>query len=821
VSNASLVSNTSESTLDTDSALQAIAVVGDPGMGKSRLLHELRMDAESSGCDVLWGRCEPFGSVPPYQPFLDALRTRFGLRENASRAESAALVSNVLGELAPELASQIPALLEFLSLWSPALSGVQAPSALHEQSADVVCALLSALSQRAALVVILEDWHWADEASERLLAHLLSALRSGRVLVAVSYRPERKPAWERRLDELIRLAPLGAPDTAALARAVLKVDGVSEGLSQLLFARTAGNPLFVEEFCRALGEAGCLVIDDNAARLSATAATTALPDGVQAAIRSRIDRLTAPERRLVALASVIGMQFSASMLELVADVPADVAPTLTRLEQTQLVRSDGSAGAYAFGHAFTHQVTYDALLKSDRRALHARVAEGLESAFGDGRLLEHYESLARHFGAAGSAEKAAHYSDLAGDKAARAYALESASQQYRRAIEHLEALPANEASVRQRVDMTLKWGRASIWRPSLDQMDRLRGSVALARGIGYDRGAAWALYWLGWHDYTLGNQIQAIGDFEASLQAATALGKQRLMAQASANLAYCHAAGRNHARAESYLDQTQALQKSSSFERLWGDIYSLGYRGLIAGDRGEFSQAYVLLQAALEKAAAMKDVAMRGSLLTQLGIVQAQHGEFHALRSTAVELRAIGERVEAAYLLAMSKTFEGYAELNVGQVGCALPSLLEAVDALEEMSLMLTMSFNYACLAEALAQADQPARAERVARQALARGARGDRMGDVTAARALALAAVRCGMPDVAAAEAHLEVARALADRHGLARECVLVRYTRAQVLHAVGDRLRAAEQARALRPELERMQMAHYLARCAELEIG
>jgi tetratricopeptide (TPR) repeat protein len=799
--------------------LQCAGIVGDPGMGKSRLLHELQAIAERGGHEVLLGRCEPFGSVAPYQPFLSALRQRLELHGRPSVADATERVTQALLAIAPELSPHLPGVLQLLSLGGGASE--TSPAALHEQIAGALCAVLEELAKASGLVVVLEDWHWADEASDRLLQHLLAALAERSVLVAVSYRPDRKPGWERRAHALLELSSLAGTETAALARDVLGVDAVSEGLSHLLYERTSGNPLFIEEFCRALREAKCLVIEERAARLSPAAEIGTLPEGVHALIRSRIDRLAEVERKLLALAAVIGVEFSTDLLALVGEAPAELSQALERLEEAGMVRRQEGEGAYAFRHALIQQVTYEAVLKSDRRALHARVAQSLEATFADGRIAEHYESLARHFGAGGAADKAAHYSELAGDKAAAAYALESAAHQYRRAIEHLDGMPASDTQVRRRVDMTLKWGRASIWRPSPAHMDLLRSSVELARRAGYERGAARALYWLGWHDYTLGNQIEAVLHLEASLEAARKLSDLRLMAQACANLAYCHAAGRVYPRAQSFLRQMEDLQQRSAIDRLWGSIYSLGYEGLIAGDRGEFDCAYELLDRALAQTLELRDVPTHGSVLTQIGLVQAQQGQFEGLRATARELHAVGERVEAYYLLAMSKTFEGYAELHLGDASRALPPMQEAVDALEEMSLMLTMSFNYACLAEGLARAEQPERAERVARQALLRGLKGDRLGDVMGQRALAIAAVHRPEPDTAAALAHLEHAARLADEHELPREALLTRLCRAEVLALSGDLDAAASEARALQPELARMHMPYYVQRCEPLVTG
>jgi tetratricopeptide (TPR) repeat protein len=233
--------------------------------------------------------------------------------------------------------------------------------------------------------------------------------------------------------------------------------------------------------------------------------------------------------------------------------------------------------------------------------------------------------------------------------------------------------------------------------------------------------------------------------------------------------------------------------EATSQGRVFGDAYMSGYYGLIYGDRGDFDAAFRHLDDALDTARKMEEIPVVGSVLTQVGIVQAQRGDWEGTFDTARQLRSLSKAVESTYMLAMSETLEGYASFYLTRDADPSIALLESgARTLATQGLKLCISFNYACLAEVLATAGHFERAATIAQRALDPSQVGDRMGDVMSHRALAIAAVRCDAPDAAASEISLARAEAAEARAGLPREAALNRYWRVVLDHDLGRRTEA-----------------------------
>lgn len=803
---------------------QTLAIVGDSGVGKSRLLHAASGRAVDCDMKLLAGRCESYGSVPPYQVLLDILRELFELAREESPAESAERVARFIESNAPD---QVGATALFLHLLSLPLSGYSQPTAsgaaLQEAFLGAVCGLVSAVARKHSIAITLEDWHWVDDRSDLALQRLLDVLDGTGAVVIFTYRPEPRPLWESRIGTVLELEPLGRQDTATLACAALRAESLSDELAEFLYSRTAGNPLFVEEFTRSLIERDNVSLDGGVASLVRQASAKALPTNVDSIVRGRIDRLREPDRNVLSAASVVGAEFSSSILESIVDEPNALLSQLGRLERARLIRRTAGAGSYAFSHIVVHQVVYESLLRRRRREIHVRVAERIEASVDSARLPEHYEALARHYGAAQRLEEADHYSEKAGDKAALAYSLEQASEHYRRSVGFLDAMPESDEQLRRRISMTLKWGKASIYRPTDAELEALRTSVESARRIGYEDAVGRALYWLGWGHYTLGDHLEAIVCFERCIESAIAQANLDLEASANANIAYCHAARRDHVEALVRLERGRELERDRK-HRSFGEAYRAGYFGMICGDRGDFAAAFRHLDDAVRGAEDLGEPPLMGSVLTQVGIVRAQGGHWEKTLEAARELRSISERIPGSpvYLIAMSETLEGYASFYVGVDPDRAIELMEsAVETLETQGLKLTMSFNYGCLAEALAIAGRGERAVDIARRALDPNCVGDRMGDVMSHRAMAIAAIRCSELDASAVEQHLARAEVAEKRVGLPREAALTRYWRSVLYADLGDTERAKAEAEMALPALREVDLDWHMrqleARLAE----
>jgi class 3 adenylate cyclase/tetratricopeptide (TPR) repeat protein len=796
----------------------SLAIVGESGVGKSRLLHSAIGHAAERGMKLLTGRCESYGNVPPYQVLLDVLRALFELDRDESAAESAERVTRFIESNAPEQSRAAPLFLNMLSLPQDGHSPPnESGAALQEAFLDALCGLLSAVARKQSIALGLEDLHWADDRSDLALQRLLDALDGTGAVILLTYRPEPRPQWEPRIGTVVELTPLGRDETAALACAALRVESLSDELAEFLYSRTAGNPLFIEEFTRSLRDHEIVPVESGVASLVQHESAEALPTNVDSIIRGRVDRLPERDREVLSMASVVGSEFSSAILESIVDESGALLGCLGRLERAGLIRRSESMGCYAFSHIVVHQVVYESLLRRRRRDVHARVAESIEASVDSDRLPEHYETLARHYGTAQHLDKADHYSEKAGDKAALAHSLEQAAGHYQRSVGFLDAMPESDEQRHRRIAMTLKWGRASIYRPTDTGIRALQTSVESARVLGDQNAVGKALYWLAWSQYTRGDHLEAIASLERCIEAAISHGNLRLEAQANANLAYCHAARRDFDKALARLHRGRELEVKGK-HALFGDAYLSGYFGMIYGDRGEFDLAFQHLDDAVRGATELDELPAMGSVLTQVAIVEAQSGHWEKTIETAAELRSIGERIESSYLVAMSETLEGYAISYLGtDPDRAIALMTSAVKTLETQGLKLTMSFNYGCLAEALAIAGHASHAVEVARNALDPDHVGDRMGDVMSHRAMAIAAVRCDEPDVGAFEQHLARAEVAEQGVGLPREAALTRYWRAVLYADLGDTDRARAEAEPALAALRELGLDWYASHLTE----
>ena len=428
-----------------------LVVAGDAGIGKTRLLNELRELAEREGSSWLEGRCVSYGESLPYWPFRDLLRgewigaapeepelrVRVGLRRR---------LDQLFGDRAHELYPYLGGLLEVaLEHEAEARTSQLSPEALQWRTFEVVGQLFARLAESAPLVLALEDLHWADSTSVLLLEQLLSLAEEAPVLLVLSLRPERDhPSWSlrehagREFPHLLReidLGPLGDADGELLAALVAPATLPAE-LERRVLEAADGNPFFLEELVRSLADVGALVRTDDGWRFD-HAVEVEVPPTVEKAILARLDRLSAPARDLATAASALGRTFLLQLLEgVLGDVSAD---SLHELQRLGLLRQSRRwpQPEYRFRHALIQETAYRTLLSEQRMRLHRRAAEWLEDRYAE-RDAEVLGLLAYHWLRAEDESKAAGYLLRAGDKARLEYALDEAIEHYRDLLPLLE-----------------------------------------------------------------------------------------------------------------------------------------------------------------------------------------------------------------------------------------------------------------------------------------------------------------------------------------------------------------------------------------------
>jgi tetratricopeptide (TPR) repeat protein len=398
-----------------------ITIVGEAGIGKSRLLFEMRRKLEEKRVAVLSGRCEPDRRSISYMPFIEALRNALDLPARGSSAELKHRAISKIKEIDPNLEDYLPIYLHILSIPSnehPLPLGL-AGGELRLAILDAFCAILTLAAKNEPAGILFEDWHWADEGSKEALKRLAGMLSGYRLMLVVTARPECSFDWGYVTNHTqIRLGSLDAAASAEIMGQVFVAERVQDDLATRLCERTGGNPFFIEEICRTLVEEGRIRVNDGAATLSGSLRDLHVAQSVQAVIRTRLDRLDPESQRVLRHASVIGPEFSRPVLERTLRSKDRLQESLESLQALGLIQQTRvlPEAAYRFKHLLTQEVAYDTLLLHQRKTLHQAVGDAVELLYVD-RLEERLELLAHHFSHAQEWARAVQYARQSAEKA--------------------------------------------------------------------------------------------------------------------------------------------------------------------------------------------------------------------------------------------------------------------------------------------------------------------------------------------------------------------------------------------------------------------
>jgi class 3 adenylate cyclase/tetratricopeptide (TPR) repeat protein len=474
----------------------AIGLIGEPGLGKTRLKAEVRRGA---GDDVLWleGRCVSFGRTLAFWPFLDLFRRWVGLTEEDGGEEAtAALRAKLTAALGDEAEDILPYLAVLLALDVPSELQPRVQyldsHAMGAQIFRAVWLLVDRLARQRPLALVFEDVHWADRSSTELMEHLVPLIEQVPLLIIGISRPDLdssaahvrsvlSTAYPERYREVV-LRPLGADASRRLIANLLDNEELGS-LRERILERAEGNPYFSEEIVRSLIGSGDLVMDPATARVRATRMVDqiAIPDTLQGVISARIDRLDDDVKEILKIASVIGRAFLYRVLDAIDEAGNSLERGLGILERVELVRERRRLPEleYWFNHALVQEVTYDSILLDRRRRLHREVAVSIEALFAD-RLEEFAGLLAHHYAAAEDWAKAQEYLLRAGDQAGRMAADAEAITRYRQALDAFARAFGDKWDPVERATLERKIGEALFRRGDHAAAEQhLRRSLAL------------------------------------------------------------------------------------------------------------------------------------------------------------------------------------------------------------------------------------------------------------------------------------------------------------------------------------------------------
>jgi predicted ATPase len=486
---------------------QIVAVVGEPGVGKSRLLYEFIHSHRTEGWLVVEAGSVSYGKATPYLPVIDLLKAYFRIGD---RDDARGIREKLTGKLLTLDRALEPLLPPLLALLDQPIEDSEwrrlDPPQRRRQTLDALKRLWLREAQTQPLILVFEDLHWIDSETQAFLDGLLESIPTVRMLLLFNYRPEYHHPWgSKTYYRQLRLDPLTAESADDLLRTLLGAGSEVVLVKKLLIERTEGNPFFLEESVRSLVESGALAGEKGKYRLLRPVESVEVPGTVQAILAARIDRLAAEDKRLLQSAAVIGNDVPFALLHAVAELPeVNLRAMLSRLQAAEFLYESGLFPdlEYTFKHALTHDVAYSSLLQERRRILHAGIVAAIQAIYLD-RLDEHAEQLAYHAHRGEQWEEAAKYLRQAGQRSAARSANRDAVPFLEQALAALERLPGSPERAREAIDIRLEMRAVltalgqmqralEVTREALRQAETVADRYRIARALGYLTFALWS-----------------------------------------------------------------------------------------------------------------------------------------------------------------------------------------------------------------------------------------------------------------------------------------------------------------------------------------
>jgi class 3 adenylate cyclase/tetratricopeptide (TPR) repeat protein len=702
-----------------------VAIVGEPGVGKSRLVWEVTHSHRIHGWLILQAGSVSYGKATPYLPVIDLLKGYFGIEV---RDDLQAIREKVTGKLLTLDRSFEPALPAVLALLDvPVGEGAWLaldPPQRRQRTLETVTRLLLRETQRHPVLVVVEDLHWTDSETQAFLDSLVESLPTARVLLLVNYRPEYSHAWgSKTYYRQLQIDPLPPEGAEALLDALLGNDAVLAPLKQLVIERTEGNPFFIEESVRAMVETGVLAGERGAYRLTRVVRSLQVPATAHAMVAARIDRLAPEDKHLLQVAAVIGTDVSFDLLRVVTDEPEDrlrrglaQLRTTEFLYETRRFQVAADERVYVFKHPLTQEVAYASLPKARRRQYHAAAGAGFETLYA-GRTDEIVELLAYHFGRSNTDEKAVDYAIRAAERAQRRWANAEALAHFEAARRRLEAMPDTEGNRLRRIDAVVAQaevkfalGRHAEHIEALEEIRDLIETSADPR-----RRAAW-YYWTGFlHSLTGARPDVAIAYCRQASAIAEQGGFDEIRAFAECSLLSVYLVVGNLQGAVEVGER--ALATFEARGNVWWACRALWGLNSASFYLGEWERSLGYCRRALAHGRAVNDVRLKVVGWWRTGTTQILRGDVHAgLRCCEEALALSPSPLDAALIQAV----RGYGLVKLGDTTGGIAELSEALGWFERSQLRYSHAITALRLSEAYLRHGEPARGRAVLSNVLA-----------------------------------------------------------------------------------------------------
>ena len=782
---------------------QVVGIVGEPGMGKSRLVIELRRSLSGERITLIEGRCLSYGSSTPYLPVRDHIRATCGITEADTSGAVREKLRFSLDEIGLDPDQCKPFLLHLLGAeeQDEALAGLT-PEAVRARTSETLVQMALNGSRRRPLVLVYEDLHWVDTLTDETLAALADNLQGSAILLLCTYRPGYRAPWlGLSYARQLSLQPLSPAESADVIRGALGGDELPGRLAQVTIERAEGNPFFAQELARAFRDGH----DEGA--------PTGVPGTVRDVLAARIDLLAEEPRRLLRTASVIGREFSLPLLEPLWEEGSPLEPHLGQLKRLEFIyeRIDPEKPRYVFVHALTHEVAYEGLLLSRRRALHEAVGQMLERQYAD-RLDEVVDLLAHHYSRTERSATAVEYLSRSADKAVRGYAHAEAAQALEEALPHAERLPAEGRESRV-LALVVRLVSSLYFDGRLeDCRDLLISYRPRVDALGDPQIAGEFYFWLG-QIYAqvgggTGSEHFAMRAIQEAGRAgdATTVGKARIVLAWEGFFTGRYAEGAEHARA--------AVTALEATEEWWWLSYALGWEAVNQMSLGAFDAALRLVETSRGIGRDRQDPRLQCYGAWMRGRIRAMRGDWEA---AIADLDESLERSPDPLNSAFAMGWLGFSHREKGDPDRAIALLEQSVASMTEFHFQRNVCVFGGFLAGAYRSAGRIDEAREAAEGALSLSRRlGYPWSTALAQRELGRVALAAG--DLAGAESRLDEALEAFTGMDALFEAAVTRLDLAELARRRGRDEEAARLLEVCRQSFAAMGSPSYLARTESL---
>src|SRR5262245_11641091 len=740
---------------------QVVGVVGDAGVGKSRIVHEfVRRYAGDFRDDVvcLSGQCAGHTLATPYGPIIEMLRTVFHVDEGDELQAIHDKVGRGLLELDAALAEVEPLVCELLSPGAGDEAGLKHvdPSETRKRLLEALIAIAKAILAKRPGIMLVEDVQWIDPSSERCINALVQNLGTLPLLLILTHRTGYGFPWSTsRHYTQIPVDEFTPDETDTMLGEILGKDEVPPGLRKLVHNKVGGNPLFVEEIMRSLLERGLVAGASNGGTLPRDVpADIELPPTVQDVVRARIDELHEPPRRAVQAAAAIGPVFSARLLSQLPGLDGETEQSLEIANGMGLIQEHRlfPEHEYAFKHAVVQDVAYQMLLASARRELHGQIARAIEELWAE-RIEEQLAALAYHYSHSDDNAKALTYSMLAGERAERFHARPEAIAHYVVALGTARALPDSPESRRAQIDAIVRLAAVAHTREHMDRDERnLEWAQGAAEALADERRLAQVLYWRGRLHYARAAFAEALECAQRCIALSDGLRDEALAAPA-VNLE-----GRVRWQHGDYGKAAQLLVRSTQQMRALGnaseEATAAGFTGWTFAFLGEFDDALEYTARGLRLACDLQNPFSQSAAHFYRGAVFDQQGAWSDALAEYEKGIHIAEEAGDTFRQYLIKCQKGRAYVMAGDLRQGRAVLEDAVALAGRLGTSFVLAWPKAYLAHCQLEQGDCAAERALAEQAPQSAQKaGDKYGQFMAYRSLAGALAAQAAPDYERAE--------------------------------------------------------------------